>query len=210
MLTNAYNRIAGHSIERLSALSDGVFAVAMTLLVLDIHVPPSAGIHSEGELWRAVLALYPNFVPYAMSFLTLGILWLGQQTGLSYMAKADRDLAWINLAFLAIVTVLPFSTALLAEYIEYRTALITYWLNVLAGGIALYASWWWAHRAHLLKEGTGAEVSTALYRRIVIAQCMYALGAALCVISTYWSIGFIMMVQLYYALAPGFRRRHGS
>ena len=67
-----YNRIAGQSIERLAALSDGVFAVAMTLLILDVHVPIEAR-NSEHDLWMALLALGPRFLVYAMSFLTLGI-----------------------------------------------------------------------------------------------------------------------------------------
>ena len=76
----SYNRIAGEALERLAALSDGVFALAMTLLVLDIQVPSIGSVHTESELWHALLALLPRFVMYAMSFLTLGIFWVGQQT----------------------------------------------------------------------------------------------------------------------------------
>ena len=76
-----YNRIAGQSLERLSALSDGLFAFAMTLLVLDIRVPAMEAIHSESDLWRALLGLAPRIGMYLMSFLTLGIFWLGRQTG---------------------------------------------------------------------------------------------------------------------------------
>ena len=75
----AYNRIAGQSLERLAALSDGVFAIAMTLLVLDIRVPEAVSISSEGDLWRALSGLSPRFLVYLMSFLTLGIFWNGQQ-----------------------------------------------------------------------------------------------------------------------------------
>lgn len=88
-----YNRIAGQSLERLAALSDGLFAIAMTLLILDIRVPDAGGIHSEAALCRAVAGLAPRFVMYLMSFLTLGIFWTGQQTQLNHFARADRDLA---------------------------------------------------------------------------------------------------------------------
>lgn len=75
----SYNRIAGESVERLAALSDGIFAVAMTLLVLDLHGPVKEAVHTEHELWRALGAMSPQLITYLMSFLTLGIFWNGQQ-----------------------------------------------------------------------------------------------------------------------------------
>jgi hypothetical protein len=98
-LEHFYNRIAGGALERLAALSDGVFAFAMTLLVLDIRVPQTGSVHSERELLQALAALVPRFVMYAMSFLTLGIFWVGQQTQLNQLTRADRDLAWSTSAF---------------------------------------------------------------------------------------------------------------
>ena len=77
------------------------YAFAMTLLVLDIRVPPIGAVHSEGELWHALLGLLPRFVMYAMSFLTLGIFWVAQQTQLNQLQRADRDLAWLRIWFLA-------------------------------------------------------------------------------------------------------------
>jgi uncharacterized membrane protein len=130
-----------------------------------------------------------------LSFLTLGIFWVGQQTQLNHLVRGDRDLVWRHLAFLAFVATMPFSTELLAEFITFRTALLVYWLNVLLLGLTLYGTWRYAVRAGLIKEGTPPEISRAIERRIVIAQSLYALGAALCFFSTYWSIGFIVLVQ---------------
>lgn len=84
-----YNLIAGQSIERLAALSDGLFAVAMTLLVLDLHAPAVEAVHSEHDLWRALVALAPRLLVWLMSFLTLGIFWVGQQTQLNYIGHAE-------------------------------------------------------------------------------------------------------------------------
>jgi len=70
-------------VERLAALSDGIFAVAMTLLVLDLHAPLKDAVHSEHDLWRALVALSPRLVMFMMSFMTLGIFWIGQQTQLT-------------------------------------------------------------------------------------------------------------------------------
>jgi uncharacterized membrane protein len=130
-MINLYNRIQGRNIERLSALSDGIFAVAMTLLVLDLHIPTAAQVHGERELLAALAALGPQWVAYGMSFLTLGIFWAGQQTQLNHLAEGTRDLTWIHLGFLFTITLLPLSTRLLAEFITYRGALGIYWLTIL-------------------------------------------------------------------------------
>jgi len=198
----SYNRMAGQSLERIAALSDGVFAIAMTLLVLDLHVSDLAGVHSEEALWRSLGALLPRFIPYIMSFLTLGIFWVGQQTQLNLFSRSDRNLAWIHIAFLFSTTLMPFSTALLAQFITYRAALIVYWLNVGLSGLTLYASWRYAVRVGLVMEDVPERLRSAVERRIVVAQALYALGAALCAINTYWSIAFIVLVQLNFVFAP--------
>jgi uncharacterized membrane protein len=77
-MPTSYNQITGQSLERLAALSDGIFAVAMTLLVLDLHVPASEVIHSQGELWHTLAGSAPQLISYIMSFLTLGIFRNGQ------------------------------------------------------------------------------------------------------------------------------------
>jgi len=198
----SYNQIAGRGLDRISALSDGVFAVAMTLIVLEIHVPSRAAVHSEQDLWLALAALSPRAVTYLLSFLTLGIFWVGQQTQLDQLEHGDRNLAWLHVAFLATVAVTPFSTELLANFIVFRAALLVYWGNFLLLGAAVYAAWAYATRAGLLKADLHPGVSHAIRRRIIIAQLLYAFGAALCLINTYWSIGFIVLIQLYYAFAP--------
>lgn len=200
-----YNRIAGQNLDRLGALADGIFAVAMTLLALDLRVPALPGIHSEADLARALIALGPRFLMYAMSFVTLGIFWHGHQTQLHHLERSDRDLAWIHIGFLAAVTLIPFSTTLLAQFIAFRLALLVYWSNILVLGLLIYASWRHAVAAGLVRNDVTAEVSRALRRRIVIAQMLYACGAALCVFGTLWSIAFIFLTQLNYAFAPRWR-----
>ena len=136
-----YNQIAARGLERISGLSDGLFAVAMTLIVLEIRVPDLGPTHSDAALWTGLVALGPRFLTYLLSFLTLGIFWSGQQTQLNYFARADRHLAWIHLGLLATVALLPFSTSLLADYIELRLALLVYWANIAAFGVFIYGSW---------------------------------------------------------------------
>ena len=204
-----YNLIQGRNVERLAALSDGIFAVAMTLLVLDLHIPTAEHVHSERELCVALAALGPQWIAYGMSFLTLGIFWAGQQTQLNHIAEGTRDFTWIHLGFLFTITFMPLSTRLLAEFITYRVALGIYWMNILLPGAMLYCSWTYAMRAHLIKPETTDEVRASICRRILIAQSLYAAGAALCFISTYVSIAAIVMVQLNYAIAPRLWRKQG-
>ncbi len=204
-----YNRIAGTSLERLAALSDGIFAVAMTLLVLDIHVPEKAEIHDEQGLLHSLWLLAPRFLVFLVSVMTLGIFWVGQQTQFNHLARAARLFTWVHIAFLASISVMPFSTNLLATYIGYRSALLVYWLNILTPGALLYLSWRVARSEKLERDEATDEVACAIERRILIAQGLYAFGAALCVLNPYWSIGFIMLVQVNYVLAlkiPGLSR----
>ena len=203
----SYNQIAGQNAERLAAMSDGIFAVAMTLLLLELRVPARDLVHSEADLRHALALLSPQLLVYVMSFITLGIFWVGQQTQLNHLARSDRELTWIHLTFLFAVTLMPFSTRLLIEFLAYRTALLAYWTNILALGVVLYASWGHATKAGLVKEDIPANVPPAICRRILIGQSLYAFGALLCVFNTYWSIAFIVLVQLNYAIGLRFRKK---
>ena len=212
----SYRQIAGVSVERLAALSDGIFAVAMTLLVLGLSVRANSALHpartaplwapgsvnSEYVVWDVLRALAPHVLTYLMSFLTLGIFWVGQQTQRSHFSRSDRDLTWIHLVFLLGVMLMPFSTTLLADYITYRLPVVVYWLNIVLLGWVLYAGMRYAKRAGLIKQDVTAEMTAASSRRIVAYQALYAFGALLSVFSTYLSIGFIFAVQLNAAIAP--------
>ena len=211
-----YNRISGQSLERLAALSDGIFAVAMTLLVLDLHTPvatasdrfstpllwTSQGLEKEQALLYALGSLVPHFLPYLMSFLTLGIFWVGQQTQLNYFTTSNRHLTWIHLAFLLVVSLMPFSTGLLAEFLTYRLALGIYWLHLLLLGAVLFASWRYAQHAGLLKDEVTPAIYTAAERRIVFYQILYVIAVLFCVINTYISIVLLILLQLNSAIAP--------
>lgn len=209
-----YRQIAGVSLERLAALSDGIFAVAMTLLVLGLSVRVNRMLHparplwapgalsSEHVVWDALRGLAPHLLTYLMSFLTLGIFWVGQQTQLNHFSRSDRDLTWIHLVFLLGVMLMPFSTALLADYITYRLAVAVYWLNIVLLGGLLYVGARYARRARLVKEDVTAEMTAASERRILTYQALYALSFLLSVFSTYLSIAFVFAVQLNAAIAP--------
>lgn len=199
-----YNQIAGKRLGRIEALSDGVFAIAMTILVFDLKDPLEAAAQSDTQLFTALLGLAPKFLSYLLSFMMLGIFWTGQSTQFHYIEKYDRNLSWITLFFLLFISLLPFSTGVLSNHITNRTAVGLYWLNILAPGILLYLHWWYAakHDCLSLPKAERAAVDKAIKSRVVTAQSLYAFGALLCWVSTYLSIGFIILVQLNYAFAP--------
>ncbi len=198
----SYNRIAGQSLERLAALSDGVFAVAMTLLALDLRAPAVESIHSEADLWTALVALGPRVLLYIVSFLTLGIFWVGQQTQLNHLAKSSRGLSWIHLGFLLAVCLIPFSTTLVAQFAQYKSALLVYWLNILALGVMLYFSWICAEGSGLVRPDVPPHFAAAIRKRIVVAQTWYAVAGGASLINTGLSLKLFAVVQLSFVLAP--------
>jgi len=163
----------------------------------------SGGSGSEHVLAHGLLhQVAPRLLPYAMSFLTLGIFWVGQQTQLSNFTHSTRALTWIHLAFLLAVTLMPFSTGLLAEDTTYRLSMAVYWLNLFALGVMLFISLRYADRAGLMGDETTEDMRAALRRRIVVYQALYALAALTCLINTYLAIGLLVALQLNSVIAP--------
>jgi uncharacterized membrane protein len=208
-----YHRFAGSSLARLAALSDGVFAVAMTILVLDLKPPSvpkrvqqpifSGGGGSEHALLHGLSHdVAPRLLPYAMSFLTLGIFWVGQQAQLESFTRSTRPLTWIHLTFLLAVTLMPFSTGVLAQDTTYRLSMAVYWLNLFLLGAVLFASLAYAERAGLMTGETTPDMRAAMRRRIIVYQCLYALAALTCLINTYLAIGLLVALQLNAVLVP--------
>ena len=203
MPTTTYNQVAGRRLNRIEALSDGVFAIAMTLLVLELKVPVDDAIKTENDLWHAFTHLRVELLAYFLSFMTLGIFWVGQSVQLQHIGKSDRNLVWINIFFLMIVSMLPFTTAFLSTHIGFKMAIALYWLNIFLLGLIVYINWNYAMR-HQYVESPEVPVEVlnkAVRRRIIMAQSLYAIGALMCFINNYVSIFFIIAVQLNYAFA---------
>jgi len=197
-----FNELAGTNLDRLAGISDGIFSVAMTLLVLGLAVP-TLSTRTEGELWQALLRLGPNGLVYTMSFITLGIFWLGQGTQLNQLARSNRNYSWIQLVFLFSVTLVPFSTALLARFPTFRVALVEYWLNIVLLGMTLLAGVQYGIRARLFKEAEMPEMARLMRGRIFIAQSLYAIATATCIVFPTWlSITLIFLIQLNYVVGP--------
>ena len=123
--------------RRLETINDGVFAIVMTLIVLQIQVPdgPVGGLAGKLE------ALVPTLLTYGLVFVTLGVLWFGNRTQSEYIQSANHPLIWLNLLFLGIVALIPFSAALLGRYPTERIAVTIYGVHLMLASFAHAAAW---------------------------------------------------------------------
>ena len=137
------------SADRLKALADGVFAVAMTLLVLQLVVPEIKDI-SNKELTQILLSMWPKFLAYGLSFLIGGIYWLIHHSIFDAIRYYDATLAWINIVFLLFVALIPFTTSLLGEYFLQKTSTIIYGVHLLLMFLGGYSLWTYSTWKHIL------------------------------------------------------------
>jgi TMEM175 potassium channel family protein len=189
--------------NRVEALTDGVFAVAMTLLVLDIKVPELAQQLASAELPYRLLALWPKFLSYGISFVILGVYWVGHHLQLSFIRSADRPLLWINILFLLWVALVPFSTALLSEYTKNRLAIAVYGGNMIAIGLTLALHWWYAtsRRRHVDPDVHPGLVRAAMVR-VLMGPLLYLVAIGLSFLSPELSLALCALVPVLYVL-PG-------
>jgi uncharacterized membrane protein len=139
----------GLSKNRIEALTDGIFAVVMTLLVLDISVPQiSSSAHyaigsvaAGTELLKRLFDLWPKILSFGISFIILAIYWMAHHRQFHYIKHLDRTLIWINIIFLMAACLLPFSTSLLGEYREQEISILVYGSNSIIIGSLLYIQW---------------------------------------------------------------------
>lgn len=192
--------------NRLGAFSDGVFAVAITLLVLDIHAP--SGAETANGLWTALGRLWPHYAAYVVSFLVIGIVWVNHHAVLELIAHVDRQLAFLNLLLLMAVALIPFATALLAEYLAHgggpsHAAAAAYSAVIALMGAAFGALWIYASRAggRLLVEGFPTEDLPRITRGFVSGTPLYFVAIGVAFLSAAACLVLHALVAIYYALA---------
>jgi len=151
---------SGLSLGRINSFSDGVFAVAITLLVLSIHVPHIAPIVADQKLPHELIKLIPIFEAYVVSFLVIGLFWIGHHRVFSHFKRHDSGLLWLNLIFLMMIVFIPFPTSLISEYPTSRAAFIFYACSLALAGIMITVLFWYGLHGNRLADGVAGE-----YRR---------------------------------------------
>lgn len=193
---------------RLEAFSDGVFAIAITLLVLDLHVSAA-----QGHLGAALAREWPHYATFTVSFLTIGIIWVNHHAQFELVGSVDRPLLFFNLLLLMVVVLIPFTTGLLAEHLhagaDQHIAAAVYSGTLLVMGLAFFALWARvARRRHLLAvELAPSEVRDLLVRN-GIGQIGYTLAVVLAFVSASASLAVCAAVAVYYVF-PTPRRETG-
>jgi uncharacterized membrane protein len=138
---------AGKELDRIVFFSDAVFAIAITILVLDIQIPPNL---VPGELPGRILDLGPKFLSYVISFLVLAIYWQAHNRVFRPIRTYDKTLLWLNFLFLMTVAFLPFPTSLVGEYSEEQVSVVIYAANAALASLFLVSISWWATAGHRL------------------------------------------------------------
>lgn len=178
--------------DRLKALSDGIFAFAMTLLIINIDVPLLSPQNVQSELGSKLLEMIPMFSDFILSFLLLAVFWVTHQKQYQFIKKVNEPLLWINIFFLLVIVFVPFSTNLIAKYDNSVIAVEFFNLNLLIIGIMSYLQWTYAQKHGLIDSSlTEEQLSISGKKNLVIIFI-----AALAVILAFFTPGWCTLVYI--------------
>ncbi|MFJ8312837.1 MULTISPECIES: TMEM175 family protein [unclassified Streptomyces] len=185
--------------SRVEAFSDGVFAIAITLLILEIKVPPHAGNH----LWRELGHMWPSYAAYVVSFLIIGIMWVNHHTLFSYVVRIDRTLMFLNLLLLMTVVAIPWPAALMAEYLREpgasHVAAAVYSGLMVVMALNYQALWWHLTRTgHLFDDRVDNAAARATRPRFAIGSLAYPATVALAFVSAPATLAAHGVLAVYY------------
>ena len=184
--------------SRLEAFSDGVFAIAATLLVLEIGVDATRG----SDLGEELLHIWPSYLAYATSFLIIGVIWMNHHHCVSLMARVDRPFLFINSLLLLTVSFMPFPTKLVAQYLQEpgeRAAAIAYAATMLVMAVT-YNIWWrWArHGRRLIADGVSEERLRAVDRAFNPGVVTYGIVLVVAFFSPLASVIMTLAIAVFY------------
>jgi uncharacterized membrane protein len=185
---------------RMEAFSDGVFAIAITLLVLEIGIPEGSG----DDLWGALLDQWPSYLAYLVSFATIGAVWFAHTVITEALSGATSVLIRVNLLLLLVVAFLPFPTILLSEYVgepdAERIAVTVYGLNLLLASVLLSTLWRYANRAGLVREDLTDREVRALSSRLTPSLVSYAVVIVLGIFLPVVAVLGYLLIAIYLLL----------
>jgi TMEM175 potassium channel family protein len=189
--------------NRLESFSDGVIAVAITLLILDIRVPPQG---TAQTLLSALLGDWPHYAAYVVSFLTIGIIWINHHAMISRLARADYSILILNLLLLMSIVLLPFTTELMAAYLRSSSG-ESLAAGIYSGSLLLMSVLFTAlnrhillERAHMMRAEIALEERRRVLSRSITGLAPYLIATILAVLSAYVTLAICAVVAVYYAL----------
>jgi uncharacterized membrane protein len=200
---------------RLEAFSDGVFAVAITLLVLNIKIPgidvPPNKLPDDTQLWSTLLGEWPMFAAYATSFATIGVMWLNHHRLYTHIKRVNTTLILLNLLLLLVIVFIPVPTALVAEYLvhpdQHAAALLYAGTNVMLA-ISFNLLWRYASSHNrLLARNADTRAVNAISRQYWFGPGIYLIAFLLALLNAPASIILLFILALFFALPPRLPRK---
>ena len=189
---------------RLEAFSDGVIAIAITLLVIEIHVPDLAETEDGRHLWDHLWDIWPSYLGYLISFVVIGIMWANHHNIFKHIVRVDHYLILINTLLLLFIGFIPFTTALLAEYLGHegeKTATVVYTGWFLLTALVYNLLWRYPSRiGHLLDPDTDPAAVATITRRFAFGPPGYGLAFAAAFVYPPASLAIIAILALLYVL----------
>jgi uncharacterized membrane protein len=195
---------------RVEAFSDGVFAIAITLLILAVGLEQA---FSEGELKRQLVDLWPAYIAYAVSFLTVGIMWANHHQIFRHFARVDRPLLLLNILLLMCVSFTPFPTRVVAEHAkngsDREAAAVLYGLTMTLTAICFFSVWIYGSRRLLRPDADLREVD-GITRSYLPGAPMYLLATLIAFVSPIASLIIFGALAIFYAISSSFFGREPS
>ena len=195
--------IRGFEKNRLEALIDGIFAVALTLLVLDIKLPENIAYADNDALWARLLSLERHFVIYIISFIVIGMYWIAHHIQFHFLRYTDRSLIWINMLFMLLISFLPFATDLIGDNETLVLPCVVYGFAMLAlSGLSYWHVEYLARHPWLASPELTSLVVGLLRRRIALFIVVPLLSMLVAFYSTHFSL-YVYMVLICAHFFPG-------
>ena len=193
--------------HRLENFTDGVFAIAITLLILNIDVPYLTGKTDAWRLWAALQNMWPAFYNYTLSFLILGSLWIIHTSQHHAVAKVDQPYLWLNILALMFVVLIPFSSSLLIDYEGVWIGEIWFHLNLLTVGLSFHLQWRYVSRRKTLQRpDVDEEYIKQGERRSLVLPIVSLIGIGVTFVVESWGT----LVYLSIPIILSFLRRRGQ
>jgi uncharacterized membrane protein len=190
---------------RLETFSDGVFAIAATLLILDVH-------RASGSVAHGLVHAWPAYVAYAISFLTIGIIWVNHHTVMGQVGRVDRTFLFINVVFLMIVAFSPYPTRVLADTLRHgsHAGAFAYGLTFTLMAISYGAMWFYAASgSRLLRPDADRRTVTGISRSFAPGSAVYALATLSSLLSAYLAVALFGAIAVFYVLESSLFGREG-
>jgi len=193
--------VNGSETSRIEAFSDGVFAIAITLLIIEIHIPGRE--HAE-TLGHELLRLWPSYLAYLTSFLTIGVMWVNHHYVFSFIDGADRTLMFLNTLLLLMIAFVPFPTAVLAEFIQTggaRAGAVLYGSTLTLTAIVFFV--WWKYLSaerRLIAAHVRDEEIADVTKAYTPGTLLYGGATLLAFLSPWVSAALYLVIALFYAL----------